>query len=33
MADLSTTREFVDFTNMRPDHDFDAAPLRGETEK
>lgn len=31
--DLLAAREFVDFINMRPDHDFDAALLRGEIEK
>ena len=33
IADLLAAREFVDFINMRPDHDFDAALLRGEIEK
>ena len=33
VADLLAAREFVDFINMRPDHDFDAAVLRGEIEK
>jgi len=31
--DLLAAREFVDFINMRPDHDFDATLLRGEIEK
>jgi hypothetical protein len=31
--DLLAVREFVNFINMHPDHDFNAAPLRGEIEK
>ena len=30
---LLAAREFVGFVGMRPDHDFDAAVLRGEIEK
>ena len=33
VSDLLAAREFVDFINMRPDHDFHAALLRGEIEK
>ncbi len=33
VADLLAAREFLDFINMRPDYDFDAALLRGEIEK
>lgn len=33
VTDLLAAREFVDFINMRPDHDFHAALLRGEIEK
>jgi serine/threonine protein kinase len=33
IEDLLAAREFIDFINMRPDHDFDAALLRGEIEK
>ncbi|WP_435332512.1 RIO1 family regulatory kinase/ATPase domain-containing protein [Haloarchaeobius sp. TZWWS8] len=31
--DLLAAREFLDFVNMRPDHDFDAAQVKGELEK
>ncbi|MFB6135809.1 MAG: RIO1 family regulatory kinase/ATPase [Halobacteriaceae archaeon] len=31
--DLLAAREFLDFVNMRPDHDFDAASVKGELEK
>ena len=31
--DLLAARDFVSFIDMRPDHDFDAALLRGEIEK
>lgn len=31
--DLLAAREFVDFVNMRPDHDFDATAVKGEIEK
>jgi tRNA A-37 threonylcarbamoyl transferase component Bud32 len=31
--DLVTALEFLDFVNIRPDHDFDAARLKGEIEK
>jgi hypothetical protein len=31
--DLLAAREFVGFVDLRPDHDFDAALLRGELEK
>ena len=31
-ADLLAAREFLDFVAIRPDHDFDAAALRGELE-
>jgi len=31
--DLLAAREFLDFVNLRPDHDFDAALLKGEIEK
>ena len=30
---LLEAREFLDFVNLRPDHDFDAAGLKGEIEK
>jgi tRNA A-37 threonylcarbamoyl transferase component Bud32 len=30
---LLAAREFLDFVNLRPDHDFDAAGLKGELEK
>jgi hypothetical protein len=33
VAELLAAREFVDFVSVRPDHDFDAALLRGEIEK
>jgi hypothetical protein len=33
VADLLAAREFLDFVNIRPDHDFDAAALKGEIEK
>lgn len=32
-ADLLEAREFLDFVNMRPDHTFDAAMVKGEVEK
>jgi hypothetical protein len=32
-AALLSAEEFLDFVNIRPDHDFDAAALRGEIEK
>ncbi|WP_226012511.1 RIO1 family regulatory kinase/ATPase [Halomicrobium salinisoli] len=31
--ELLSAEEFLDFVNIRPDHDFDAATLRGEIEK
>ena len=31
--ELLAAREFLDFVNMRPDHDFDAASIKGEIEK
>lgn len=31
--DLLAARDFLDFVNMRPDHDFDAAGTKGEIEK
>ncbi|MFB6103828.1 MAG: RIO1 family regulatory kinase/ATPase [Halobacteriaceae archaeon] len=31
--DLLAAREFLDFVNIRPDHDFDAAEVKGEIEK
>lgn len=31
--DLLAAREFLDFVNLRPDHDFDGALLKGEIEK
>jgi hypothetical protein len=31
--DLLAAREFLDFVNMRPDHGFDAALVKGEIEK
>lgn len=31
--ELLGAREFLDFVNIRPDHDFDAAGLKGEIEK
>ncbi|MFC4552188.1 MULTISPECIES: RIO1 family regulatory kinase/ATPase [Halorussus] len=30
---LLAAREFLDFVNMRPDHDFDAVSVKGEIEK
>jgi len=30
---LLAAREFLDFVNLRPDHDFDAASVKGEIEK
>lgn len=30
---LLDAREFLDFVNIRPDHDFDAAAVKGEIEK
>jgi len=32
-ADLLEAREFLDFVSIRPEHDFDAAALKGEIEK
>jgi serine/threonine protein kinase len=32
-ADVLSAREFIDFVNIRPDHDFDAAAVKGEIEK
>lgn len=32
-AALLSAEEFLDFVNIRPDHDFDAAALKGEIEK
>ena len=32
-TELLAAREFLDFINMRPDHDFDAASVKGEIEK
>ncbi|WP_121822677.1 RIO1 family regulatory kinase/ATPase domain-containing protein [Halostella salina] len=32
-GDLLDAREFLDFVNVRPDHDFDAERLKGEIEK
>ncbi|MFQ3319949.1 MAG: serine/threonine protein kinase [Natronomonas sp.] len=32
-SDLLAAREFLDFVNMRPDHDFDNALVKGEIEK
>lgn len=32
-AELLDAREFLDFVNMRPDHDFNAATVKGEIEK
>ncbi len=31
--DLLAAREFLDFVSLRPDHDFDAALVKGEIEK
>lgn len=31
--ELLSAEEFLDFVNIRPDHDFDAASLKGEIEK
>jgi hypothetical protein len=33
VPDLVAALEFLDFVNIRPDHDFDAAQLKGEIEK
>lgn len=33
IEDLLEAREFLDFVNIRPDHDFDAAGVKGEIEK
>ena len=33
VEDLLAAREFLDFVNIRPDHDFDAAAVKGEIEK
>ena len=32
-TDLLAAEDFLDFVNMRPDHDFDAASVKGEIEK
>lgn len=32
-SDLLAAEEFLDFVNLRPDHDFDAATVKGEIEK
>jgi len=32
-GDVLSAREFLDFVNIRPDHDFDAAAVKGEIEK
>ncbi|WP_439026171.1 RIO1 family regulatory kinase/ATPase domain-containing protein [Haloarchaeobius sp. DT45] len=32
-TDLLAAREFLDFVKLRPDHDFDAALVKGEIEK
>ncbi|WP_135820009.1 RIO1 family regulatory kinase/ATPase domain-containing protein [Halostella litorea] len=32
-GDLLAAREFLDFVNVRPDHDFDAERLKGEIER
>jgi len=32
-GELLAAREFLDFVNIRPDHDFDAAAVKGEIEK
>jgi hypothetical protein len=32
-GELLAARDFLDFVNIRPDHDFDAAALKGEIEK
>jgi tRNA A-37 threonylcarbamoyl transferase component Bud32 len=31
--ELLAAREFLDFVNVRPDHDFESAPVKGEIEK
>jgi serine/threonine protein kinase len=33
VEDLLAAEDFLDFVNMRPDHDFDAAGVKGEIEK
>jgi hypothetical protein len=33
VADLLAALEFLDFVNIRPDHDFEATALKGEIEK
>lgn len=33
VEDFLAARAFLDFVNMRPDHDFDAAGVKGEIEK
>ncbi|WP_331232471.1 RIO1 family regulatory kinase/ATPase domain-containing protein [Natronorarus salvus] len=33
VEDVLAAREFVDLVNLRPDHDFDAARVKGEIEK
>jgi tRNA A-37 threonylcarbamoyl transferase component Bud32 len=32
-AELLTAREFLDFVNLRPDHQFEAAAVKGEIER
>ena len=32
-AELLAAEEFLDFVNIRPDHDFDAAVIRGAVER
>jgi serine/threonine protein kinase len=32
-GEVLSAREFLDFVNIRPDHDFDAAAVKGEIEK
>ncbi|MFC6797605.1 MULTISPECIES: RIO1 family regulatory kinase/ATPase [unclassified Haladaptatus] len=33
IEEVLAAREFLDFINMRPDHDFDASAVKGEIEK
>lgn len=33
VEEMLVARDFLDFVNIRPDHDFDAASLKGEIEK
>ncbi|WP_254537607.1 RIO1 family regulatory kinase/ATPase domain-containing protein [Halomarina litorea] len=33
ITDLLAAEDFLDFVNIRPDHDFDAASVKGEIEK